>query len=94
MLELRVKEDGLVEVHGRLDAAEAERALATLQGQPGPVTLDCARLEYISSAGIAVILQVWKRLNSQGSKLNLVALQPRVRSVFAYAGLDKMLDIR
>jgi anti-sigma B factor antagonist len=93
VLELRVMQDGVVQIQGRLDAAESDRALAVLQGLPGPVSLDCAKLEYISSAGISVILQVWKRLKAQGSQLSLVGLQPRVRSVFAYAGLDKMLDI-
>jgi anti-anti-sigma factor len=51
-------------------------------------------LEYISSAGISVIMQVWKRLDAQGSKLSLVGMIPRVRNVFAYAGLDRVLDIR
>lgn len=94
MLELRVEAGGLVKVQGRLDAAESDRALATLEKLPGPLTLDCSLLEYISSAGISVIMQTWKRLNSQGSSLRLTGMTPRVRNVFAYAGLDKVLDIQ
>ena len=94
MLDLRVLDSGAVQVSGRLDAAEADRALAFLNQLPGPVTLDCAGLEYISSAGISVIMQTLKRLTTQGSRLSLVELKPRVRSVFVYAGLDKVLDIR
>ena len=94
MLELRVLESGTVQVRGRLDAAESERALATLNPLAGPLTLDCAELEYISSAGISVIMQTFRRLSLQGSRLSLIGLQPRVRNVFAYAGLDKVLDIR
>lgn len=94
MLELRVDPAGIVVVKGRLDAAESERALATLAQVLGPLTLECSQLEYISSAGIGVIMQTWKRLDSQGSKLKLVGLIPRVRSVFAYAGLDRVLDIQ
>jgi anti-sigma B factor antagonist len=94
VLELRVEEGGVVKVQGRLDAAESDRALATLEKLPGPLTLDCAQLEYISSAGISVIMQTWKRLNTQGSALRMVGMTPRVRNVFAYAGLDKVLDIQ
>ena len=94
MLELKVLEDGTVQVKGRLDAAEADGALATLNQCPGPLTLDCGALEYISSAGISVIMQTLKRLTAHGSRLTLIGLQPRVRNVFVYAGLDKVLDIR
>ena len=94
MLELQVESGGLVRILGRLDAAESDRALATLEKLPGPLTLDCARLEYISSAGISVIMQTWKRLNGQGSTLRMTGMMPRVRNVFEYAGLDKILDIQ
>jgi anti-sigma B factor antagonist len=94
VLELRVTESGTVNIRGRLDAAESERALAMLNKLPGPLTLDCADLEYISSAGISVIMETLRRLTQQGSRLSLIDLKPRVRSVFVYAGLDKVLDIR
>jgi anti-anti-sigma factor len=94
VLELRVESGGFVKLQGRLDAAESDSALATLEKLPGPLTLDCTGLEYISSAGISVIMQTWKRLNGQGSSLHLTGMTPRVRNVFAYAGLDKVLDIQ
>jgi len=94
VLELRVEEGGVVRVQGRLDAAESDAALATLEKLSGPMTLDCTQLEYISSAGISVIMQTWKRLHAQGSTLRMTGMTPRVRNVFAYAGLDKVLDIQ
>lgn len=94
MLELRVEAGGVVRIQGRLDASESDSALAALEKLPGPMTLDCTQLEYISSAGISVIMQTWKRLNGQGSTLRMTGMTPRVRNVFAYAGLDKVLDIQ
>lgn len=94
MLELHVETGGTVRLVGRLDAAESERTLAALERIPGPMTMECSGLEYISSAGISVIMQTWKRLNGQGSSLRLVGLTPRVRNVFGFAGLDKVLDIQ
>jgi len=93
VLELQVTEPGMVRLRGRLDAAESPRALETLERMSGPLTLDCSELEYISSAGISVILETFKRLSTQGSRLSLVEVLPRVRNVFMYAGLDKVLDI-
>lgn len=94
MLELQVQEGGVVRMTGRLDAAEADRAQKTLDQVPGPVTLECSGLEYISSAGISVILLTFKRVTAAGSTLRLVGLTPRVRNVFTFAGLDKIFDIR
>ena len=67
---------------GRLDAAESDRALAELQKQPGPLTLECSGLEYISSAGISVIMQTYKRLVAAGGTVGRQALRggrPRMR---------------
>ncbi len=94
MLELQVQEGGVVRLIGRLDAAEAPETQKVLDGVPGPVTLECSGLDYISSAGITVILLTLKRLTAAGSTLKLVGLIPRVRNVFTFASLDKVFDIQ
>lgn len=94
MLELKVQDGGVVRLIGRLDAAEAGWAQKVLDPVPGPVTLDCEALDYISSAGISVILMTHRRLLAAGSTLTIVGLNPRVRSVFTLANLDKVFDIQ
>ncbi len=94
MLELKVQEGGTVRLIGRLDAAESAQLQSTLDPIPGPVTLDCSALEYISSAGISVILLTHRRLTAAGSTLTIAGLNPRVRSVFTLANLDKVFDIQ
>lgn len=93
MFEIRVGEDGRVSLKGRLDAAESDRALAVLRGLDRPITVDFSGLDYISSAGIGVLIETYKRLNSAGHSLRLVNMLPRVRNIFAYAGLDRILTI-
>jgi anti-sigma B factor antagonist len=93
MFEITFGSDGHLKLKGRLDAAEAEKALETLKTLEGPATADCSQLEYISSAGIGVIVETHKRLLDRGHALRLVALTPRVRNVFTYAGLHKFLQI-
>ncbi len=93
MFEMAIGEGGLVKLKGRLDAAEADRALEELGAVQGPVTIDFAELDYISSAGIGVIIETFKRLKAAGHDFRLVSMTPRVRNVFTYAGLDRLLKI-
>jgi anti-sigma B factor antagonist len=93
MFSMQVEPGGLVRLAGRLDAAEADRATADLAAIDGAVTLDCSRLEYVSSAGLSVMLVTHKRLLASGHALRLVNLQPRVRNVITYAGLNRILQI-
>ena len=94
MFELREGEaPGVYVLAGRLDAAAAEIVRPDFLTLGGPLTLDGSELEYISSAGIAILIETFKRLQATGQKFKLVRLQPRVRNVFAYAGLDQLLTI-
>ena len=85
--------DGAVALNGRLDAAQAPAAQAFLDKAQGTVTLDCGQLEYISSAGLGVLLKTQKRLLSGGGKLRLVRLKPHLRDIFTYSGFDQLFEI-
>lgn len=93
MLEIRTPAEGHVQLVGRLDAAEADRVDQALKALTGPLLLDCAELDYISSAGLGVLIEAHKRLAAAGHALTLSNLVPRVRNVFGYAGLDRLLKI-
>ena len=93
MFEILVQQDGLVKLSGRLDAAQADRAKAALDAVKGSATLDLTDLDYVSSAGLGVLVQTYKRLHDSGHGFKLTNMKPRIRSVFVYAGLDKVLRI-
>jgi len=93
MLEIRTPSTGQVQLVGRLDASESDRADQTLRAMNGPLRLDCSELDYISSAGLGVLIELHKRLVAAGQTLTLANLVPRVRNVFMYAGLDRLLNI-
>ena len=93
MLEIQVQDGGRVKLSGRLDAAQADRAKEALDAVLGPTTLDLTDLDYISSAGLGVLVQTFKRLRDSGHSFTLTNLKPRIRSVFVYAGLDKVLQL-
>jgi anti-sigma B factor antagonist len=93
VLELRVGEDGTILLSGRFDASQVQKAKEGLDAVDGPAILDFSGLEYISSAGIGVILATYKRLLDGGHSLRLVGMSDRIRNVFQYAGLDRVFTI-
>ena len=93
MLSIESGPDGAVVVAGRLDAAQAPAAQAYLDKTSGVVTLDCRGLEYISSAGLGVLLKTHKRLLGGGGKLRLTAVGPHLKDIFTYSGFDQLFEI-
>jgi anti-anti-sigma factor len=93
MLEIQVENEGRVRLKGRLDAASAPKAREALRPLKGPMALDMSDLEYISSAGIGVVVETYKRLHGDGAGFRVLNLSPGVRAVFRFAGLEQMLAI-
>ncbi len=93
MLAIEFGEGGAVVIAGRLDAAQSPAAQSFLDGVNGTVTLDCSRLEYISSAGLGVLLKTQKRLLAANGKLRLSGLKPHLRDIFSYSGFDQLFEI-
>lgn len=78
---------------GRLDARHAPAAQQFLDGVSGSVTLECSGFEYISSAGLGVLLRTQKRLLKDGGSLRLVGASRHLCDIFQFSGLDKMFEI-
>jgi len=85
--------NGDVVISGRLDAAQAPAAQALLDQVEGTVTLDCRGLEYISSAGLGVLLKTQKRLLAAGGKLRLAGVSRHLQDIFGYSGFDRLFEI-
>jgi len=93
MFNIEFNAEGNVEVSGRLDAANAETALLFLNKAQGPCVIDMGQLEYISSAGLGVLLKTHKRLMGHGKGLKLVRVSPHINDIFTYSGFDKLFEI-
>lgn len=94
MFEISTAGENRLALVGRLDASQVDKAEATFGTLQQSTTLDCADLQYISSAGLGAIVGVQKRLQKAGHGLALVNLSPHVRNVFHYAGLDAYFDLK
>ena len=75
-----------IALEGRLDtvtASELERQLELLlDGRYDRLVLDLARLEFISSAGIRVLVQARKCMGAQDGGVLMVNAQPQIVKVF------------
>ena len=93
MFEIVITEAGIVHVEGRLDAAQAVKAQEFLDQVIGQCVLDLSKLEYISSAGLGVLLKTHKRLMGSGSGIKLVNVNHHIHDIFRYSGFDKLFEI-
>lgn len=92
MFEIQQAEDRL-HLIGRLDAAQVDRARATMDRVTASCVVDFGELEYISSAGLGLLLGTQKRLGEQGNSLRLINMNQHIRELFRMAGFDRVFDI-
>lgn len=82
---------------GRLDsnnAGEAEQiVLGHIAGGETRIVLDFGRLDYISSAGLRVMLMAAKRLKQANGKMVLCSMQDHIREVFEISGFLSILTV-
>ena len=82
-------------VSGRLDtqtAPELEKELDSVLANIKELTFDFANLEYVSSAGLRVILKAQKAMNAQGS-MKLTGVNDSIMEVFDITGFLDILTI-
>ena len=84
-----------IKVMGRLDTTTAPKLEAAIDDCIAGVeefVLDCSGLEYVSSAGLRVILKTQKLMNTQGS-MKLINVNDTIMEVFDITGFADILTI-
>ena len=94
MFDIWLNDRGAVAMSGRCHAGHAELMRGVLGQVSSSIEVDFAALDYISSAGLGVLLGAQKRLGDAGHALTLVNLHAHIREVFRIAGFDKVFEIR
>ena len=86
-----------VNIAGRLDtvtSAEFERTLVPhFSAQGLELVLDCREMEYISSAGLRVVLTAHKNITAKGGRFIIRNINKEVHSVFDMTGFSRILTI-
>ena len=93
MFDIGFSDDGNIVCKGRLDAAQCEKAQTFMDQIDGARTVDFRELEYISSAGLGVLLKTQKRLAEGGAGLKIVNVNNHINDVFRYSGFNAIFEI-
>jgi anti-anti-sigma factor len=86
----------IVAISGSLDSTtypEAQKSLDAVVAGAKKVALDFSGLDYISSAGLRVLLGVAKKLRATGGTLGMFGLNQSVREVFEISGFSSILSV-
>jgi len=93
MFEATKSATDLVNLSGRFDASQVDKARAVFDGINETCTIDFKDLDYISSAGLGVLLKTQKRVSEKGHKLKLINLNKHINEIFKYAGFNTIFEI-
>lgn len=93
-----VQDVTIIAFNGNLDSNTspvAQQALdGVLAGGARKLVVDFTALDYVSSAGLRVLLGAAKKLRGPGGALRLFGLNDTVREVFEISGFSKILAVR
>ena len=93
------KQDGIciLILKGRLDANTADefrtKILQIIDDGTHNIVLDCEGLDYISSAGLRVVLEATKKVKQSQGKIVLCSLQPYIQEIFEVSKFDAFLSL-
>lgn len=97
---IRIEDNGdtkVVTIEGLLDAPMAnavhERLHDILEGECAKLVFDLEHLEYISSAGLRVLLYSAKKMQSKKGKTALCEIPKSVQRVLDISGLNTIFSI-
>ena len=83
-----------IKLDGKLDtntSPELDSKMSELEGME-EVIIDMKKLDYISSAGLRVLLSMQKVMNKQG-KMTIINVCENVMDIFEVTGFSDILDI-
>lgn len=95
---INTKKDGnemTIAISGRLDTSTAPKLEAAIKDDIGGIRnliIDVKDLDYISSAGLRVLLSTQKKMNQQG-KMKVVNVNETVMEIFEITGFTDILTI-
>lgn len=99
-MEITVEQQEAIQIfklNGRLDSNTSqgfeEKIFEAISAGSKSLIVDFKEIDYISSAGLRVILKATKALKRDEGKIMLCSMQDYVKEVFEIAGFDTFLPI-
>jgi len=87
----------VIPLEGEIDLHVSPRIAATLiaavKEKPRHLIVDLAKVSYIDSSGLAVLIEAMQSVEKYGGRFALVGLQENVKPIFEIARLDQVFRI-
>ncbi|KQC05140.1 MAG: hypothetical protein APR55_05955 [Methanolinea sp. SDB] len=91
------KNPQIIRLSGRIDATTApgmeKELFSGIEEGTRAMIIDLEAVDYMSSAGLRVLLSALKKMKSVGGEVRLSSLQPHVREVFEMTGFSRLFTI-
>ncbi len=86
-----------ISLFGDIDLGNAEAFYqAVMDGynqNKGNVCFDCEKLNFIDSTTLGTFVKILKAVKTDGFKMNLLNLQPKIKKLFVICSLDSIMEI-
>lgn len=89
--ELTIKVDNQIDT---VTAPDFENEINDEMGKFDSLILDFENLEYISSAGLRVLIMTQKKLQPQSIPFTIINAPDMIKDIIKVSGLDNILDIQ
>jgi anti-sigma B factor antagonist len=87
----------IIPLEGEIDLHVSPRIAATLTAavkeKPRNLIVDLAKVSYIDSSGLAILIEAMQSVEKYGGKFALAGLQENVKPIFEIARLDQVFRI-
>jgi anti-sigma B factor antagonist len=91
------KSPNVLPLEGEIDLHVSPQISASLAAmikkKPAKVVVDLAKVTYIDSSGLAVLIEAMQKVGAYGGKFALAGLQESVQPIFEIARLDQVFRI-
>jgi len=94
MFDIRMSETKEIMLSGRFDASQIDCANAFFDAIESTHKVDFTHLDYISSAGLGVLLAAQKRLKENGQERVLTNMSKHILDIFKWAGFDMIFTVQ
>ena len=89
--ELTIKVDTQIDT---VTAPDFENEINDEMGKFDSLILDFEKLEYISSAGLRVLIMTQKKLQPQSIPFTIINTPDMIKDIISVSGLDKVLNVQ
>ncbi|MFB3787214.1 MAG: anti-sigma factor antagonist [bacterium] len=86
----------VVAITGEIDgktAPEAQQKILPLAAEKNQILLDLSGVDYISSAGLRLLLMIYRQVNSLGKRLGLAGVPELIRDVMSHTGFLRFFSL-